>query len=141
MGKGKLKTFTNTAVFEIIDDWTARMVEELNFDEAAKKYGECEVSGSYTEAWAGTGWRTLVWVEIPGMKLCGKGNERLNIYGGTEEEATFRGKKTDQLITVTKYGEDDYGAWWHDSEDSTEVDGCSVRGTMYQIMEEMEGEF
>lgn len=141
MGKGKLRTFINTAVFEIIDDWTRQHIATLNYEDAVEKYGDYEVWISYTEGWAGTGWRTSVWVDIPGMKLCGYGNKRLNIYDRNGDEATFLGKKSGQLITVTKYGEDDYSAWWHDSENSAETEGYSVRGTMWQIMDEMEGEF
>lgn len=141
MGKGKLRTFISTAVFEIIDDWTHQHIATLNYEDAVEKYSDCEVWNSYTEGWADTGWRTSVWVDIPGMKLCGYGNKRLNIYDRNGDEATFRGKKSGQLITVTKYGKDDYSAWWHDSENSAETEGYSVRGTMWQIMDEMEGEF
>lgn len=141
MGRGKLKDFTDTAVFVIIDDWTHGYVEELPYDKAVEKYGDREVTSSYTEAWVGTGWETSVWVDIPGMKLCGYGNRRLNIRNQNGNEATFRGRKSGQLITVTEYGEDDYSAWWHDSEDSPETEGYSVRGTMWQIMDEMKGEF
>lgn len=141
MRRCKLRDCVNTEVFEIIDDWTHQHIATLKYDDAIEKYGECEVEGTYTEAWVEYGWRTSVWLNIPGMKLCGSGNQRLNIYDRNGDEATFRGKKTGQLITVTKYGEDDYSAWWHDSENSAETEGCSVRGTMWQIMDEMEGEF
>lgn len=137
----KLRDYMNTEIFEIIDDWTHQHIATLEYDDAVKKYGDCEVWSSYTEAWVEYGWRTSVWLDIPGMKLCGYDNKKLNIYDRHDDEATFRGKKSGQLITVTKYGFNDYSAWWHDSEKSTETDGCSVRGTMWQIMAEMEGEF
>lgn len=137
----KLRDYTNTEIFVIIDNWTHQRIAMLNYEDAVEKYGDCEVWGSYTEAWVKYGWRTAIWIDIPGMKLCGYGNKRLNIYDRNGDEATFRGKKSGQLITVTKYGKDDYSAWWHDSEDSAETEGCSVRGTMMQIMAEMEGEF
>lgn len=140
MHRCKLRDCVNTEVFEIIDDWTHQHIATLEYDDAIAKYGDCYVFGAYTEAWVEYGWRTSVWIDIPGMKLCGSGNQRLNIYDRNSDEATFRGKKTGQMITVTKYGKDDYSAWWH-SENDTETDGFSVRGTMYQIMDEMEGEF
>ena len=87
------------------------------------------------------GWRTSVWIDIPGMALSGYDNARLNIYDQKGNEATYRGRKSGQLITVTKYGENDYSAWWHDSENSSETEGYSVRGTMWDIMREMKGEF
>lgn len=137
---GKLRNFVNAEVFDIIDDWTHQHLATLKREEAIEKYGECEVRGNYTEAWVEYGWRTSVWLDIPGMKLSGYGNVRLNIYDRNGNEATFRGKKSGQLITVTKYGEDDYSAWWHD-ENANETDGYSVRGTMWQIMDEMKGEY
>lgn len=137
----KLRDFTGTAVFEIIDDWTHQHVATLPYSEAVEKYGDCEVVSSYTEGWQEDGWRTSVWLDIPGMYLSGYNNERLTIYDQHGDEATFRGRKSGQLITVTKYGEDDYSAWWHDSENSSETEGYSVRGTMWDIMREMKGEF
>lgn len=136
----KLKAYVNVAEFRIIDDFTAQDIELLPRAEALKKYGDCVVRCGYTEKWLGNGWRTSVWLDIPGMKLSGYDNQRINIPGGTSDEATFRGRKTGMLITVTKYGENDYSAWWHD-EEGKETDGYSVRGTMWQIVDEMKGEY
>ena len=141
MRRCKLRDCVNTEVFEIIDDWTHRHIATLNRDDAIAKYGDCYVSGTYTEAWVKHGWRTSVWIDIPGMALSGYDNARLNIYDQKGNEATYRGRKSGQLITVTKHGENDYSAWWHDSEDSPETEGYSVRGTMWDIMREMKGEF
>ena len=137
----KLKDCMNTEIFEIFDDWTHQHIATLSYKDAVEKYGDCDVCGSYTEGWVKNGWRTSVWIDIPGIKLSGYGNKRLNIYNRKGDEATFRGKKSGQLITVTKYGEDDYSAWWHDDEKDNETEGYSVRGTMWQIMDEMKGEF
>ena len=137
----KLKEMKGTTLVRIIDNYTAQHLETLDFADAVEKYGECEIFGSYTEGFHNGGFKTSVWINIPGMKLCGFGNVRINIRWQTGDEATFRGKKSGQLITVTRYGNNDYSAWWHDSESSSETEGYSVRGTMWQIMDEMKGEF
>lgn len=52
------------------------------------------------------------------------------------------GRKSGQLITVHKYGVDDYSAWWRDESDrDNETAGYSVRGTAEQIIKELEGEW
>lgn len=56
------------------------------------------------------------------------------------EEWTFVGKKSGMYITITKYDEDDYSAWWHDNENAKETEGFSVRGTLKDIVKELEGE-
>ena len=151
MSRGKLKEFINTGEFEIIDDWNHQFVECLPRDEAIAKYGECEVWGSYTSASSqlpdGNGkipsWRTDVWVDIPGMKIGAWNRTNLHLrFCGTEDEATFIGRKSGQLITVYKHGCDDYSAWWRDESDrDNETEGYSVRGTAEQIIKELEGEW
>lgn len=136
----KVRESKNVTKFRIIDSYTSRQVEILERDEAIKKYGDLDIDSGYTEGFYKGGFETSVWLDIPGMKLCGRGNERINIRWQPNTEATFRGKRTGLLITVTKYGADDYSAWWHDK-DATETDGYSVRGTMRQIMNEMKGEY
>lgn len=151
MSKGKLKTFANSGEFEIIDDWNHQWVERLPRDKALAKYGECEVYGSYTSGTSqlpdGNGktpsFKTDVWVDIPGMKIGYWNDTNLHLrFCGTQDEATFIGRKSGQLITVYRYGPDDYSAWWRDeSERDMEYRGWSVRGTAKQIIEELEGEW
>ena len=148
----KLKDYTSVGEFDIIDEWNHTFIESLPRDEAIAKYGECEVWGHYTSGESkipdGNGntpsFKTDVWLWIPGMKI-GYGNRSPNLhlfFCGNETEATFIGKKSGQLITVYKYGPDDYSAWWRDeSERDMEYRGCSVRGTAKQIIEELEGEW
>ena len=150
MSKGKLKTFVNSGEFEIIDDWNHQYVETLPRDEAINKYGDCEVWGSYTMESCklpdGNGkvpsWKTAVWIDIPGMKIGYWNSDNLHLrFCGTDTEATFLGNKSGQLITVHKYGPDDYSAWWRDeSERDMENRGFSVRGTAKDIIAELKGE-
>ena len=148
----KLKELTGSRIgeFEIIDDWNHQWVEDLPWDKAIAKYGECEVDGTYTAANSqypdDTGktpsWKVAVWIKIPGMKIGVWNNTNKHLrFVGNLEEATFIGKKSGQLITVHKYGHDDYSAWWRDaSERNMENRGFSVRGTAKEIIEELEGE-
>lgn len=55
-----------------------------------------------------------------------------------EQLKEFVGKKTGCLITVTRYGENDYSAWWRvESEKDNPHAGYSVRGTLAQIINEI----
>lgn len=57
------------------------------------------------------------------------------------DEVTFTGKKTGLMITITRYGQDDYCAWWRDeSEINKETAGYSVRGTLLDIVSEIKEE-
>ena len=151
MSKGKLKTFIGTGEFEIIDDWNHQYIETLPRDEAIAKYGECEVCGSYTEASSQIpddngkipSWKTAVWVEIPGMKVGYWNSTNLHLrFCGDQEEATFIGKKSGQLITIHCYDSDDYSAWLRDaSEKDNETAGCSVRGSAMDIIAEIYDEW
>ena len=152
MAMRKLKDFITTGEFEIIDEFNCQYVETLPRDKAVAKYGECEVWQQYTSGDSqipdGNGnvpsWKTDVWVQIPGMKI-GYGNRSPNLhlfFCGDQTEATFIGKKSGQLITVYKYGPDDYSAAFCDpSEKGMETRGCSVRGTAAQIIEEIKEEW
>ena len=151
MQRRKLKDLHDVGEFEIIDDWNHQWVEDLPLAEAIAKYGECEVWSAYTAGNSnlpdGNGktpsWKTAVWIEIPGMKIGMWNRTNLHLrFCGTEDEATFIGKKSGQLITVRKHGADDYSAWWRDESDrDNETAGCSVRGTSKQIIKELEGEW
>ena len=141
---GLLKSFNNVGIFRIIDDWTKRFVAELDYDEAIAKYGECGVDAVYTEGFTGykdRPFRDLVWVEIPGMKLTGKWNQRFNLTNGDKDHAEFTGKKTGMKIIVDRLGDNDYCALWTDEgyEDDPTY-GYSVRGSMYDIVDEIEEE-
>ena len=58
-----------------------------------------------------------------------------------ETRFEFIGRKTGQLITVTRHGDDDYSAWWRDeTEKDDELAGFSVRGTKEQILDEIKEE-
>ena len=145
-----LKELTGVGEFEIIDDWNHELIETLPRDEAVAKYGECKMCGSYTagsseipdENGSVPSWKLAVWIDIPGMRIGpGNGTNLHLCFIGNDEEATFEGKKSGQLITVYKYGWDDYSAWWRDaSERNMENRGFSVRGTAKEIIEELEGE-
>lgn len=132
---------TDTAEFEIIDEWTHREIETLPRDETLAKYGNCKVYGTYTcGSIAYKGFKTAVWLWIPGMHI-GYGNGNGLTIPCDGDEVTFTGKKSGQLITVTQYGPDDYSAWWRDPEQADdETAGCSVRGTGYQIYQEIKEE-
>ena len=147
MGKRKLKDYTGTGVFEIIDEWTHQWIADLPWEEAFEKYGDCEVWGSYTNKSCKhpsangdmPSWNTAVWIWIPGMH-CGISNDGpFTIPGeivmeGNMKTITFTGKKSGQLITVYELGPNDYSVWWRDeSERDMETRGCSVRGTAKQI--------
>ena len=55
-------------------------------------------------------------------------------------EETFTGK-SGLLITIHKWGEDDYSAWFRDESEKDNVfAGYSVRGSAQDIMNELEGE-
>ena len=46
--------------------------------------------------------------------------------------------KSGCLIVIDRYGLDDYGAWWTDEKHLfDDTFGCSVRGTMEDIMHEL----
>ena len=146
----KLKEYASIGRFNIIDNWNHQWVESLPRDEAIAKYGECEADSTYTskscELPDGNGkipsWEVDIWVDIPGMKIGYWNSTNLHLrFIGNADEATFIGKKTGQLITVKRYGPDDYSAWWRDeSEKDNDTAGCSVRGTAEQIIEELKGE-
>jgi len=121
------------AEFTIIDDWTKHAVETLPRKEALEKYGECELVSAYTEGYAGAGFRTSVWIKRPGLHI-GYGNgSGITLPSESETEATFTGK-SGQLITVTKYGPNDYDAWFRDPAEKDDVfAGCATRGTSAQI--------
>lgn len=146
----KLKDYTNTGEFRIIDAWNHQYVETLPYKEAFEKYGECDVDSSYTagssnlQNASGTrpSWQTDIWVDIPGMKIGYWNRTNLHLrFVGNADEATFIGKKSGQLITVHEYGPDDYSVWWRDqSEADVDTAGCSVRGTAEQIVAELKGE-
>jgi len=146
----KLKEYVSIGRFNIIDDWNHQWVESLPREEAIAKYGECDVCSTYTskscEIPDGNGktpsWEVDVWVDIPGMKIGYWNSTNLHLrFIGNADEATFIGKKSGQLITVKRYGPDDYSAWWRDdSEKDKDTAGCSVRGTAEQIIEELKGE-
>lgn len=154
MSKGKLKTFTNTGEFYIIDEWTGRWIETLPRNKAIAKYGECEVWGSYTSGNSklpdGNGkmpsWRTDVWVWIPGLHGGYSNRNPFTIPGEVvmndgNRTITFVGKKSGELITVEEFSPDDYSVWWRDDlEVDDEFAGCSVRGTAKEIIKELEGE-
>lgn len=147
----KLKENMSAGEFEIIDDWNHQWVEDLPRDDAIAKYGECEVCGSYTAASSklpdGNGktpsWKTAVWLDIPGMKIgYGNGNNIHLRFCGDQNEATFTGKKTGQLITVTKNDANDYEVWFRDeSEKDKDTAGCSVRGSAMDIITEIYDEW
>lgn len=147
----KLKEYTGTGRFNIIDDWNHQFIESLPREEAIAKYGECEVWCHYTSGTSDIpdadgktpSWETDVWVIIPGMKIGVSNSDNLHLrFIGTNDEATFIGKKSGQLITVKRYGRDDYSAWWRDESDrDNETAGYSVRGTAEQIIKELEGEW
>ena len=147
----KLKEISaDVGEFEIIDEWNHQWVEDLPRVEAIAKYGECEVWSTYTAASSKLpdangktpSWKLAVWIEIPGMKIGRWNSDNLHLrFVGNENDATFIGKKSGQLITVHKYGPDDYSAWWRDeSERDMENRGFSVRGTAKDIIAELKGE-
>ena len=139
--KRKLKEFISTGVFEIIDEWTHRYIEDLPWKEAFAKYGDCEVWASYTNASCSEpsangdqpSWNTAVWIWIPGMH-CGVINkDPFTIPGEVEDHPGFRsirfvGRKTGQKITVIEYSAYDYSVYFH-------TDDYSVRGDAKQIYE------
>lgn len=146
----KLKEYVSIGRFNIIDNWNHQWVESLPRDEAIAKYGECEADSTYTskscELPDGNGkipsWEVDIWVDIPGMKIGYWNSTNLHLrFIGNADEATFIGKKPGQLITVKRYGPDDYSAWWRDeSEKDNDTAGYSVRGTAEQIIDELKGE-
>lgn len=146
----KLEEFKSAGRFNIIDNWTHNFVESLPRDVAIAKYGYCDVCGSYTSKSCdlpdGNGktpsFEVDVWVEIPGMKIGVWNGENLHLrFIGDENEATFTGKKSGQLVAVNKWGADDYSVWWRDaSEKDYLFAGHSVRGTANDIIRELEGE-
>lgn len=147
MGR-KLKECNTTAKFELIDAWTHRLIAKLPADEALAIYGECEVEGGYTNGFVpedekGRYHYTAVWLKLPGMHL-GIGNKNpITIFdpNGDRNQASFIGKKSGQLITVTRHGDDDYDAWFRSPEDRDNgLAGYSVRGTMNQIIDEIREE-
>lgn len=143
----KLKEIMSAGEFEIIDEWNHQWVEDLPRDEAIAKYGECEVCSTYTAGSSqvpdGNGkvpsWKVAVWIEIPGMKIGGWNSDNLHLrFVGDQNEATFIGKKSGQLITVTKYDYDDYSAWWRSADrKDDETAGYSCRGTAKDIIAEI----
>lgn len=146
----KLKEIMSAGEFEIIDEWNHQWVEDLPRDEAIAKYGECEVCSTYTAASSqipdGNGkvpsWKIAVWIEIPGMKIGRWNSDNLHLrFVGNENDATFLGKRTGQLITVTKHDYDDYSAWWRSADrKDDETAGYSCRGTAKDIIAELKGE-
>lgn len=142
MGKCNLKSFTNTATFNIFDEWNHQLVETLPASEALEKYGDCMVWSSYTSGVSKDGYTTDVWLEIPGMKIGAWNGDNLHLHFiGSDEQATFIGAKSGDLITITKWGEDDYDAWWRDPGSAHDpTAGCSVRGTAKEIINELKEE-
>lgn len=132
--------------FTIIDNWTKQIIETLHWKEAFDKYGDCIVRGAFTKGFCKSGdedrfFSVDVWIDIPGMKLGYANGERYTLPSNNPDEASFIGRKTGQLITVTRNGKDDYEVWFRDeSEADKDTAGCSVRGTMLQIMDELKGE-
>lgn len=154
MIRRKLKEFVSVGVFEIIDEWTHQWIEDLKWEEAFEKYGECDVWSSYTNASCSytsangnnPSWNVAVWVWIPGMH-CGVSNDcPFTIPGeivmdGDMRTITFTGKKSGLLITVCEMGPNDYSVWWRDeSERNMENRGFSVRGTSRQIYPDLKEE-
>ena len=149
MEKLRIRDCTNAGEFGIIDAWTKKRIEDIPWQKAFEKYGECLIESAFTTGFSkvrnpsGTkpSFKADVWIDIPGMKLGYMCGERYTIPSNNPDEATFVGKKTGQLITVTRNGKDDYEAWWRDeSEADKETAGYSVRGTMLQIIDELKGE-
>ena len=146
----KLIEYVNSGEFEIIDEWNHQYIETMPRDEALAKYGDCPVWGHYTAAISripdGNGkvpsFKTAVWLDIPGMRIGYSKRTNLHLrFIGDDNEATFVGEKSGQLLAVERYGADDYSVWWRDeSERDNETAGCSVRGTAEQIIKELEGE-
>ena len=144
----KLKEIMSAGEFEIIDEWNHQWVEDLPRDEAIAKYGECEVWSTYITASSqvpdGNGevpsWKIAVWIDIPGMKIGGWNSDNMHLrFIGDQNEATFIGKKSGQLITVTRLAYDSYQAWWRDQTDDgdDETAGYSVCGTAQDIIAEI----
>lgn len=53
-------------------------------------------------------------------------------------ETTFTGRSGNYVV-IHRYGVDDYSVWFTD-DPSNDAHGCSVRGTLVQIIEEMKEE-
>ena len=137
----KLKEISErVAEFVVIDDWTKHSVETLPRAEALAKYGECELCQAYTEGYAGDGFRTSVWIKIPGIHL-GYGNgSGITLPSESENEVTFVGK-SGMVITVRKFGEDDYAVWIRDVVEQCDEDGePTLRGTSAQIADRIRKE-
>ena len=154
MEKRKLKDYTNTGEFEIIDEWTHQWIENLPWEKAFEKYGDCEVWASYTNrscdhpnaSGETPSWETAVWIWIPGMHIGYSNKDPHTIPGevvmeGDMRTLTFFGNKSGLLITVYELGPNDYSVWWRDeSERDMDTRGCSVRGTSKEIYEELKEE-
>lgn len=54
------------------------------------------------------------------------------------KETSFTGKSGQDII-IHRYGEDDYSAWFTD-DPGDDTSGCSVRGTLLDILEEIADE-
>ena len=54
--------------------------------------------------------------------------------------ATFIGRTTGLIITVEKFGENDFSVWFRDSAESSETEGYSIRGTAQDVFEEIKEE-
>ena len=84
----KLKDYDNSDVaeFEIIDEWTKQYVETLGRDEALKKYGDCDVYGTYTSKCVPyKGFAVDVWLMIPGDHIYDQRGHRITIDAGRKQ--------------------------------------------------------
>ena len=146
----KIGKITKAGEFVIIDNWNHQYVETLPREQAIEKYGECEAYCGYTSGESllpdGEGktpsWRVDVWLDIPGMQIGYWNGPNLHLlFVGDNKEATFIGKKSGQLITVHRWGVDDYSVWWRDVVDRDyDFAGFSIRGTAEEIIRELKGE-
>lgn len=129
------------AEFVIIDDWTKHMVDRLPRAEALAKYGECEIEMAYSECFVLGGIRTSFWIRIPGLHLGYANRDPITLPSDNPNEASFVGKKTGIYITVKKHSDDDYSVWYRDEFAKDDITaGFTVRGTMWEIIDEIKAE-
>lgn len=58
----------------------------------------------------------------------------------TSIPVTFIGRKTGLIITVEKFGENDFSAWFRSCAESPDTEGYSIRGTAQDVFEEIKEE-
>lgn len=78
----KLKELNNSRVaqFQIVDEWSHQYVETLDRDDAIRKYGNCEVYGSYTSGCVkDKGFVTDIWLWLPGQHVYDEKGHRVTI--------------------------------------------------------------